>query len=184
MDDPRLHKLGLRIQQLRQDLGWTQGQLAETTQADRSQVSRLEAGERLVSAPVLARVASALGTTVDALLAEAGFIPLATPNAQEPALGHLLRVLESYPGLGALVAAWPHMSGEQRDRLLDLWLFEQARARVAQRWAAGERSPNGAHNSHDEPSTSATVQVMEQTIRDFSAELDRQAQRQRRDGTN
>src|SRR6476646_2400721 len=113
MDDARLQRLGQHIQQLRRDLGWTQGQLAETTQADRSQVSRLEAGERLVSTPVLARIAAALGTTVDDLLTDAGFITRSAHSPQEPALAHMLRVLESYPRLRTVVAAWPQMSAEQ-----------------------------------------------------------------------
>jgi transcriptional regulator with XRE-family HTH domain len=129
-EDARLRKLGQVIQELRQELGWTQGRLSEVAQADRSQVSRLEAGERLVSAPVLARVAHALGTTADDLLARAGYLALPAAAQRAAAATHLLRVLEQHPPLHALVSAWPRLSEEQRARLIDFWLFEQARAQL------------------------------------------------------
>ena len=129
-EDARLRQLGRVIQELRHELGWTQGRLSEVAQADRSQVSRLEAGERLVSAPVLARVAHALGTTADDLLARAGYLALSAAAQRAADATHLLRVLEQHPALHALVGAWPRLSEEQRARLIDFWLFEQARAQI------------------------------------------------------
>jgi transcriptional regulator with XRE-family HTH domain len=125
-----LEQLGQAIQELRQALGWTQGRLSEMAAADRSQVSRLEAGERLVSAPVLARIAHALGTTTDDLLARAGYIRVPSQEQQAAAGGHLLRLLEHHPALRALVDSWPHLSEDQRTRLIDFWLFEQVRAQA------------------------------------------------------
>src|SRR5438552_6887092 len=113
MADPRLQKMGDLIQKMRRDLGWTQGYLSDTTGADRSQVSRLEAGERLVSAPVLARIAHALGTTTDDLLSRAGFINVPSRAEQDETLARQGRLLAHYPPLRALVDSWPELSAEQ-----------------------------------------------------------------------
>jgi transcriptional regulator with XRE-family HTH domain len=152
-EDARLRKLGQVIQELRQELGWTQGRLSEVAQADRSQVSRLEAGERLVSAPVLARVAHALGATADDLLARAGY--LARPAAERADAPHLLRILEQHPTLRALVGAWPRLSDEQRARLIDFWLFEQVRAQI---------HPAPAGNSPDGVAEAARAQEIAQAL--------------------
>ena len=131
-DDPRLEKLGQVIARLREELGWTQGQLADKTRADRSQISRLEAGERLVSAPVLARIAHALGTSTDDLLARAGYLAVPFPDGSDEDLARVRRLLEHYPALRALVNSWPHLRAELRDRLIDQWMFEQVRERISQ----------------------------------------------------
>jgi hypothetical protein len=79
---------------------------------------------------VLARVAHALGTTADDLLARAGYLTLSAAAQRAADATRLLRVLEQHPALHALVGAWPRLSEEQRARLIDFWLFEQARAQI------------------------------------------------------
>ncbi len=176
-DDPRLEKLGQVIAQLREELGWTQGQLADKTRADRSQVSRLEAGERLVSAPVLARIAHALGTSTDELLVRAGYLALPFPDGQDEDLARLRRLLEHYPPLRALVNSWPHLRPELRERLVDQWLFEQVRERIAQmRREAGLEEERRAAASRvgrrDADVDPAVATAMENAVRDFEVYID------------
>ena len=163
-EDARLRKLGQVIQELRQELGWTQGRLSEVAQADRSQVSRLEAGERLVSAPVLARVAHALGATADDLLARAGYLALPAAAQRAADATHLLRVLDQHPALRTLVGAWPRLSEEQRARLIDFWLFEQARAQIR---PPGPVAGNGAEGAGE----AARIQEIAQALRDLQTAL-------------
>ena len=176
-DDPRLEKLGQVIAQLREELGWTQGQLADQTRADRSQISRLEAGERLVSAPVLARIAHALGTGTDDLLARAGFLALPFPAGQDDDAARVRRLLEHYPALRALVNSWPHLRPELRDRLVDQWMFEQVRERIAQarREAALEEERRAAASRvgrRDADVDPLTAQEMVTAVREFETYID------------
>lgn len=176
-DDPRLEKLGQVIARLREELGWTQGQLADKTRADRSQISRLEAGERLVSAPVLARIAHALGTSTDDLLARAGYLAVPFPDGSDEDLARVRRLLEHYPALRALVNSWPHLRAELRDRLIDQWMFEQIRERISQmrREAALEEERRAAASRvgrRDADVDPAIAQAMEAAVREFETYID------------
>jgi len=176
-DDPRLEKLGQVIARLREELGWTQGQLADKTRADRSQISRLEAGERLVSAPVLARIAHALGTGTDDLLARAGYLAVPFPDGSDEDLARVRRLLEHYPALRALVNSWPHLRAELRDRLIDQWMFEQVRERISQmrREAALEEERRAAASRvgrRDADVDPAVAQAMEVAVREFETYID------------
>ena len=177
-DDKRLQKMGRLTAQLRQNLGWTQGQLSDNSGADRSQVSRLEAGERLVAAPVLARIAHALGTTTDELLVRAGYATFQTGEAETDSLRHLGRLLDHYPVLQAIVESWPHMTAEQRARLRDQWMFEQVRDQVhrypgsAAAQTALQRVAASRVGRRDEDVDPTIAQAMEQAVRDFEAYMD------------
>ena len=65
---------GERLRSLRKTRGWTQADLARASGLTRSHISRLEAGAiQLPSRERLHRLAQALGTTPDDLLAAAGY---------------------------------------------------------------------------------------------------------------
>lgn len=71
---PKKSDLAERLRVLRKARGWTQADLAEASGLTRSHVSRLEGGDiRLPSRERLHRLAQALGTTPDDLLAAAGY---------------------------------------------------------------------------------------------------------------
>ncbi len=66
--------LGERLRSLRKARGWTQEELAAASGLTRSHISRLEGGDiQLPSRDRLLRLATALGTTPDDLLAAAGY---------------------------------------------------------------------------------------------------------------
>lgn len=57
--------IGKRIQRLRKDAGLTQTQLAEKCGMAQPNIARIEAGTYATSIDVLARIAQALGKTID-----------------------------------------------------------------------------------------------------------------------
>jgi transcriptional regulator with XRE-family HTH domain len=59
--------LGDRIRQSRKDLGWTQEDLAERSNIDRSYVGGVERGERNLTFTVLCQIAAALRSDVASL---------------------------------------------------------------------------------------------------------------------
>jgi transcriptional regulator with XRE-family HTH domain len=58
----------LNIAKLRKKLGYTQAKLAELSETESNTISRYETGKLTPSAPMLGKIAKALGTTVDILL--------------------------------------------------------------------------------------------------------------------
>ncbi len=67
MDDAALSILGTRIRQLRKAVGWTQEDLADRAQIDRSYIGGVERGERNVTFTMLCQICAALGCDVAAL---------------------------------------------------------------------------------------------------------------------
>lgn len=53
--------IAVNIRNRREDLGWTQSDLARAVGVDHSYISRLEAGERIPSVSMLARLARVMG---------------------------------------------------------------------------------------------------------------------------
>ena len=70
-------RLGRRVQELRSARGWTQQQLAEEAELDRSYISGLERGKQNPTIGALLRLARALETPLDRLVSGA-------PDGQEP----------------------------------------------------------------------------------------------------
>jgi transcriptional regulator with XRE-family HTH domain len=87
--NPKLsHQIGHRIQQLREEKGWTQRQLAAHLGISRSSLSNYESGDREITLPTLMRTAQLFGIPVDFLLPGAGSVPL-----EHELYGRLRRVL-------------------------------------------------------------------------------------------
>jgi transcriptional regulator with XRE-family HTH domain len=61
-------KIGERIKLVREELGWTQDELATKAKISKSFLSDVERGERDISSEYLLRVANALGASTDFLL--------------------------------------------------------------------------------------------------------------------
>lgn len=60
--------MGYRIKELREAHGWTQAQLAAASNVSRASISELENNDmKTTTTKTLYKIASALGTTVDAL---------------------------------------------------------------------------------------------------------------------
>lgn len=59
--------IGQRLRWRRNDLGLTQNEVAAKTGLQPSWISHFERGRRMPTIPVLARLADALGTTMDGL---------------------------------------------------------------------------------------------------------------------
>ena len=70
--DGRLLRLGRAVRAARYARGVSQEALADAAGIDRSHMGKIERGERNVSLLNVARIADALGTTIAALMAEAG----------------------------------------------------------------------------------------------------------------
>lgn len=69
--------IGRVIRQLREERGWTQGQLAQYTGVSRSYISQIEGGQRLrPSADILKSLAAKLDTSVDLILLKAEGKPI------------------------------------------------------------------------------------------------------------
>ena len=64
---PLLKRLGARIRRLRDAKGWSQEELADKARVDRSYMSGIERGVRNVSVLSLAKVAKALGASLESL---------------------------------------------------------------------------------------------------------------------
>ncbi|MCM2491109.1 helix-turn-helix domain-containing protein [Burkholderia glumae] len=64
MNTGHLQLLGQRIRQRRKDLGWTQEDLADRAEIDRSYVGGVERGERNLTFSVLCQLCKALGCDV------------------------------------------------------------------------------------------------------------------------
>jgi len=62
-----LLKLGKRIRAARQDLAWSQEDLADKAEIDRSYIGGVERGERNLSFTTLSKIAEALGSDVSRL---------------------------------------------------------------------------------------------------------------------
>lgn len=74
-----------RVKQLRNEHGWSQGELAETVGADPAQISRYENGRMTPSAEAVVKIAEVLDVTTDYLLVETS--PRRSPHAPENILG-------------------------------------------------------------------------------------------------
>ncbi len=68
--DPLLRNVGARVRQCREHRQWTQEDLAERADLDRSYIAGIEAGLRNPSVKALARIARGLGITLSDLLHE------------------------------------------------------------------------------------------------------------------
>ena len=64
MESTVLVQLGSRIREKRKALGWTQEELADRAQIDRSYIGGVERGERNVTFSVLCQICRALGCDV------------------------------------------------------------------------------------------------------------------------
>lgn len=67
MNKGHLNLLGQRIRSRRKDLGWTQEQLADYAEIDRSYVGGVERGERNLTFSMLCQLCQALGCDVAAI---------------------------------------------------------------------------------------------------------------------
>jgi transcriptional regulator with XRE-family HTH domain len=66
--DPLLRDVGARVRHCREKRQWTQEDLAERAELDRSYIAGIEAGLRNPSIKAVARIARGLGLTLSALL--------------------------------------------------------------------------------------------------------------------
>lgn len=66
--DPLLRDVGARVRHCREKRQWTQEDLAERAELDRSYIAGIEAGLRNPSIKAVAKIARGLGLTVSALL--------------------------------------------------------------------------------------------------------------------
>ncbi|MGS0625015.1 helix-turn-helix domain-containing protein [Ralstonia sp. VS2407] len=69
MESTALILLGARIREERKTRGWTQEELADRAQMDRSYLGGVERGERNVTFTVLCEICQALGCDVGAIAA-------------------------------------------------------------------------------------------------------------------
>ena len=60
----------MRLQQLREALGWTQSQLAENSGVSQTYISELELHKKQPTIPIVKKLAAALGVSVSDLLNE------------------------------------------------------------------------------------------------------------------
>lgn len=67
--------LGRRIRQLRNQKGWTQEQLADATRVTRVCIVAVEGGKQNLTMDILVRIASALGSSPESLLAGSDEVP-------------------------------------------------------------------------------------------------------------
>lgn len=66
--DPFLRSLGARVRSCREKRQWTQEDLAERSELDRSYIAGIEAGLRNPSVKAMSKIARGLGLTLSALL--------------------------------------------------------------------------------------------------------------------
>lgn len=66
--DPLLRDIGARVRYCREKRQWTQEDLAERAELDRSYIAGIEAGLRNPSIKAVAKIARGLGLTLSALL--------------------------------------------------------------------------------------------------------------------
>jgi transcriptional regulator with XRE-family HTH domain len=70
--DSFLRSLGARLRQCREEQQWTQEQLAERAELDRSYIAGIEAGLRNPSIKAMMKIARGLGVTLSDLLRTVG----------------------------------------------------------------------------------------------------------------
>lgn len=68
-DNTQIIHIGERIKQWREDMGWSQWALAQSSGVKRASISTYERGDYYPSAQSLIRLAIAFNTTVDELIA-------------------------------------------------------------------------------------------------------------------
>ena len=66
--DPLLRDIGVRVRQCREKRNWTQEDLSERAELDRSYIAGIEAGLRNPSIKAVSKIAKGLGLTLSALL--------------------------------------------------------------------------------------------------------------------
>jgi transcriptional regulator with XRE-family HTH domain len=66
--DPLLRNIGARVRECREKRQWTQEDLAERAELDRSYIAGIEAGLRNPSIKAIAKIASGLDLTIAELL--------------------------------------------------------------------------------------------------------------------
>ncbi len=67
MSDPK-KLFGQKVRSVRKELGWSQEELADACELDRTYIGGIERGERNVSIVNIAKIAHALGTTAASLI--------------------------------------------------------------------------------------------------------------------
>jgi len=108
MAGPTDKNLGRRIKALREQRQMTQAVLGEALGIDQSAISRVEDGARALTAAELAGASSALGVTIDVLLAEEPAVPtlLRAGESDDEAVNESLRIfsdcIDEYWGIEAL----------------------------------------------------------------------------------
>jgi transcriptional regulator with XRE-family HTH domain len=126
--------LGERVRQLRRARGLTQGQLAELADVSRQLVGAVEADRHLPRVDAAARLAAALSTTVEALLAPAA--REAVGAVEDPPDGALVRLgrvgerLVCVPVDGS-GEGWASADGQVRDGTVHVFDVERPAAIVA-----------------------------------------------------
>jgi len=114
-----------RLQELRQIRGLSKNKLARMSGVSQGYLSDLERGKKEApSAPILARVAEALGTSTDYLLGlTENPYPIPKRTEEQPAAslpGWLVEACEEAPELRELAALVPLLTQDQRRTVLDL----------------------------------------------------------------
>lgn len=87
--------LGERVKELRKEMGWSQGELADKVGTDARQVSRYENGRITPSLDVVARIAEVLNVSLDHLVFED--VPRRRLHTPENALGDRLGQVAELP---------------------------------------------------------------------------------------
>ena len=110
--------LGERVKELRKEMGWSQGELADKVGTDARQVSRYENGRITPSLDVLARIAEVLDVSLDYLVFED--VPRRRLRAAENALGDRLSQVAELPeaDLTALVSVLDGLVAKSRLKAL------------------------------------------------------------------
>ena len=90
--------IGEVIHNLRRRKGWTQGQLAYHAETSPEYISLIESGKRRKpSVEWLLKIATALETTPDYILTQAGLLPHSNNGPLPPEVLELAEVVEAYP---------------------------------------------------------------------------------------
>lgn len=183
VSDPLEHAIGERIRALRLQQSLTLDELAASSGVSRAMISRIERGEASPTAQLLARLCSALSTTLSALFAfeTKGASPVARRADQrlwrDPESGYLRRSV-SPDGLGSPVdivevefppGARVVFERQPSDRGITqhLWLFS-GRLELTMESGSHSLGPGDClfmgleqahvfHNPHDEPARYAVV---------------------------
>ncbi len=132
--------LGKVIQALREDRGWTQGQLAAYAGLSASYLSQIESGQReAVAAEILARIARRLGLSSEQLLEQAGLLAPMGPEerAADALVERAMALVRSDETARDLVRLLSELPPGHRRMLLVLAMFAREREADAARLMTG-----------------------------------------------